>query len=145
MVGSSYRTISGLSASASQSDSLLHASGQLCRFLAGDGERQPDILQPIVNDLPDLRFSHVRVLSQAEGDVLKHGEAVEQGCTLKQIPETESVSVDFRLASLRERSSKPVHVAIGRIEHADDQLQQDTLAAARLADHRQRFTSLHRH
>ena len=61
--------------------------GQLGRLLRLDLRRQADLLEPLGDDLADLRLVADVMLAQAEGDVVEDRQAVEERGHLEQEPE----------------------------------------------------------
>ena len=84
----------------------------------------------------------MRVLPQRKGDVLGDRHAVEQGRLLEEEAEADPLPRQFLLAERRRGCGRRSEtVAVAGPQQADDRLQQHRLAAAALADHRQRLAA----
>src|SRR5437588_855868 len=102
--------------------------------------REYDRLQHL-KDLPlDLRFFHYRLLPQGKGHVFKNVERVEQRRALEQHRKFLPHLVELARAQPGDIDLVHQHLATIRLQQPDHMLEQHTLAAAALADHRGDFS-----
>src|SRR5262249_50541981 len=112
---------------------LLHAARQLRRLLGHHAGGQPDLQQALPDDLLDLRL-RAALGARPEGYIVVDRQAVEQGGALEQKPEAQALPGQLALGQVEEHLAVEGDAADGGAEQADDELEEDGLAAAALAD-----------
>src|SRR5438445_2619967 len=85
-----------------QTDALLHAPGKLRWLLALDLRRQTDLQQTLLDSLAHRLLLQRALLAQAEGDIFKNRQAVEEGRALKKKAEAQALLRELAIAQLGE-------------------------------------------
>src|SRR5437660_5324186 len=122
-----------------QSGPLPHAAAEFRGELVPHA-RESDRLQHLKDLPPDLRFFHFRLLPQGKGHVFKNVERVEQRRALEQHRKFLPHLVELARAQPGDIDLVHQHLAAIRLQQPDHMLEQHTLAAAALADHRGDFS-----
>jgi hypothetical protein len=112
---------------------LAHAARQLVGHLLPLAA-QTDLAHAPVDYLGDLLLALLGVLAQREGDVVIQRKRAEQRAVLKQHAELLAHLKQLGVAESRHRLAVHDHIALVRVQQADDVLDAHGLAGARRAD-----------
>jgi hypothetical protein len=121
-----------------EAHALLHAARELVRHHVLDAV-EPDEVQLLADDLLDVRIAELRVLAQAEGDVLADGHRVKKRRVLEDHAHLEADLVELRLTHRHDVLPVDEDLAARRLDEADEQAQERALARARAADDGERL------
>src|SRR5205823_11721624 len=100
---------------------------------------QADLVQALSDFFFNLTLAVAAKLAEAEGDIFKNRQAIEQGSALKEKTEPEPLPRQRPVAQVRQDLAIEQDPARGRPQQVDDQFQEDRLAAAAFTDNHQRF------
>lgn len=114
---------------ASEGDALALASGEIDGHFP-HGVNEANHAEHLPDALLALRFGHLSMFDEREGDVLGHGHGIEKRALLEEESELSANRSQTAFAEIVDALIFEPHFAEVRLEEGDDVFEQDGLAAA---------------